>query len=198
MKKEVFVLPLLLLTACAEMTGDAYDEEEFYAEESEAIVEEQGLPEVFQPVVAAPKASVANQPIPVQQAKISPDGTMIELPAQQIYIGSADATAPAAPQYAPVPLPPMAYSMPAEVQPQPLPAPVPPQQPAVVTLQNIAYPNTFAQCAAGDTGCIAAYEQQGYRRLNGVPQFAGYQDQLAHSDYPERGQWRNGNNIPRW
>ena len=196
MKKEVFVLPLLLLTACAEMTGDAYNEEEYYAQESDLVIEEQGLPTATQP---APMAPAAQQPVAMQQARISPDGTMIELPAEQIFIGDvmAQPTEPVAPQYVPAPLPPMAYSVPAEVQPQPLPPPQPVKS-AVVTLQNIAYPNTFAQCALEDTACIASYEQQGYRRLNGVPQFAGYQDQLTHSDYPEKGQWRNGNNIPRW
>jgi hypothetical protein len=121
---------------------------------------------------------------------------MIELPAQKIYIENVNVqtTAPA-PQYAPMPLPMMAYSEPMGAQ--PLPPPVPPQ-PAVVTLQNIAYPNTFAQCAVADVNCIASYEQQGYRRLNGTPQFAGYQDVLSHSDYPQDGRWRNRNNIPRW
>ena len=202
MKKEVLILPLLLLTACAEMTGDAYDSEEFYADEAYteetgiALEEQTGLT-VEVPAVAAsqPAQRPAQQP-PAQNARISPDGTMIELPAQQIFIGDVNAQEPA-PQYAPAPLPPMAYSVPAGAEPQPLPPPMPPK-PAVVTLQNIAYPNTFAQCAAEDTGCIASYEYQGYRRLSGTPQFAGYQDQLTHSDYPERGQWRNGNNIPRW
>ena len=194
MRKEVLILPLLLLTACAEMTGDTYDEDEFYVEETEVSVEEQtGLDFAETPVVAPQQVQ---QQAPVQNTQISADGTMIELPAQRIYLENVNVqeTAPATP-YASTPLPMMAYSEPMGAQ--PLPPPVPPQ-PAVVTLQNIAYPNTFAQCAAADVNCIASYEYQGYRRLNGTPQFAGYQDVLSHSDYPQGGRWRNRNNIPRW
>ena len=231
MKKHVLILPLMLLTACAEMTGDAYEEEENYEEEmyadnSGVVMEQSGLewmeadvspnqmgnvPNQTQ-VAVRPQPQQAQEPMrggqpPVQQARISPDGTMIELPAQQIYLGTEPQAmnAPAGAVPAAAALPPMAYSAPSGVQPQPQqipPAPVlpagQPQRPPVVTLQNMAYPNTFAQCAASDVSCIASYEQQGYRRLNGAPQFAGYQDGLSHSDYPQDGRWRNGNNIPRW
>ncbi|MBR6411725.1 MAG: hypothetical protein IKS41_01005 [Alphaproteobacteria bacterium] len=194
MKKEALILPLLLLTACAEMSAE--DSEEFYdegtyqngayAEESGLVLENQGgQTGTVQPV------QNAQQP-QMQQARISPDGTMIELPAQQIFLGEIDGGY-SQPQAA---LPPLAYSEPGTVQSQPMP-PQPPRA-AMVTLQNVSYTNTYAQCAAEDTACIAAYEQQGYRRLNGTPQFAGYQDVLSHSDYPGNGQWRNGNNIPRW
>lgn len=206
MKKEALFLPLLLLTACAEMNGDAYDSEETYEEESYnggmyaedtglvvANQTEQNMQPVTQPVMPAPQPQTMNQQPPIQQARISPDGTMIELPAQQIFLGEADGNNG---QIA-VTLPPMAYSEPAGVQPRPLPQPQLPRS-TMVTLQNIAYPNTFAQCNARDMACIASYEQQGYRRLNGTPQFAGYQDQLTQSDYPGNGRWRNGNNIPRW
>ena len=169
MKKEALILPLLLLTACADTAGYEDDSEEFYTEE--AYAEESGL--VYAEPVNADQNVVAVSEQNVQQVKVSPDGMVIELPAQQINL--SDMT----------------------VQPLPVPPPMPPR-PAVVTLQNMAYPNTFAQCAFEDTACIAAYEQQGYRRLNGTPQFAGYRDQLSHSDYPQEGQWRDNNNIPRW
>jgi len=190
MKKEVFVLPLLLLTACAGLTGYE-DDAEYYDDEDNLTQTE--LPVQRQTVRSKPVQSVQQQP--VQQVRISPDGTVIELPAQQIYLG--DTPVPPGgpqPQYG-APL--VAYSSPTELQSFPVPPPTPPR-PAVVTLQNIAYPNTFAQCASGDVVCITSYEQQGYRRLNGNPQFAGYREGLAHSDYPQEGQWRNNNNIPRW
>ena len=206
MKKEVLILPLLLLTACAGMNGDAYDLEESYEGETYnngMYAEDTGLnvpnqvgqntQPMPQPAVPTPQMPNQNRQPPLQQAKISPDGTMIELPAQQIFLGEADGNS----GQMTVTLPPVAYSEPAGVQPSPLPQPQLPRQ-AKVTLQNIAYPNTFAQCAAEDMGCIASYEQQGYRRLNGAPQFAGYYDQPTHSDYPGNGRWRNGNNIPRW
>ena len=156
MKKEALILPLLLLTACADTAGYEDDSEEFAPDQNEQ----------WPVVVQASQQSV-------QQVKISPDGSVIELPAQQINLSEMT------------------------VQPLPVPPPMQPQ-PAIVTLQNVEYPNTFAQCALADKACISAYEQQGYRRLNGTPQFAGYHDQLKSSDYPPNGRWRNGNNIPRW
>lgn len=164
MKKEALILPLLLLTACADVTEYDDSSEEFYAEET-------GL--VYAEPTDADQGVVPESEQNVQQVKISPDGMVIELPAQQINLSEMT------------------------VQPLPMPPQTPPR-PAIVTLQNMAYPNTFAQCAFEDVACISAYEQQGYRRLNGTPQFAGYWDQLSQSDYPQEGQWRNNNNIPRW
>ena len=183
MKKEVLILPLLLLTACAETTDEVYDSEELYVDNTEVMIEDQSAQSMgMQPIPAQHRVIEQSGQQSLQQVRISADGSVIELPAQQIIIDDVIVQAGGNNgQYASVPLP-----------------PVEPPRPAIVTLQNIAYPNTFAQCMAEDMGCIAAYEQQGYRRLNGTPQFAGYQDVLSHSDYPQGGQWRNGNNIPRW
>ena len=214
MKKAALFLPLLLV-ACA-APDDDYNTEEFYEEETYAensglIAEETGLgwmesqpadPNQMggapsRPQVQPQQPAMAGGQPPIQQARISPDGTMIELPAQQIYLGDSNAQPGAAVPPVSGTLPPIAYSERMGAQPIPVPMPQP-QQPPVVTLQNMAYPNTFAQCAVSDVSCITSYEQQGYRRLNGTPQFAGYQDGLSHSDYPQDGRWRNGNNIPRW
>ena len=215
MKKEIIVLPLLLLGACAEMTGEAYDDGEYY--DGETGLEVTGTPTAgvgTQPMAPATGTMPQGQQPVWQEARISPDGKMIELPAQKIYLTDMGVTAeppmPSQPaQLQPAGLPVMSYSAPIMPdQPtcpygrQPVqPAPEPQQIPvplAVVTLQNVAYPNTFAQCAAADMGCIMSYEQQGYRQVRGNPQFAGYQDGLSHSDYPGNGRYRNGNNIPRW
>lgn len=216
MNKAYILLPLLVLGGCAQLTGDYYDDDDTYAEETGLYVEETRPIAQPQPVVQSQSQPIARlqpqtrncriqppiaqpQP-PVQQPQISPDGMMIELPAQQIYLGDMTgntvvaAPAASAQMRGPAPIPGISYSAPMSgeaYQPRP-------QAPAVVTLQNIAYPNTYAQCTAGDKACISSYEQQGYRQVQGLPQFAGYQDVLSPSDYPQNGRWRNGNNIPRW
>ena len=206
MKKLYALIPMLLLAACAEpMCGDGTCRDDvLFDEETDRFAAGENEIEIQRPAYSDKRFGYAEEgipmpakrnPEPMLSAKLSADGTMIELPAQQIYIG--DPSVPGAIVSAGTQ--PISYSepmtetwAPREEQPQrPTPAPV-------VTLQNIAYPNTYAQCTAADTACITAYEQQGYRRVSGLPQFAGYQDTLAPSDYPENGQWRNGNNIPRW
>jgi len=195
MKKAYVVLPLLLLGACAQLTGEAYDNDEMYAEET-GLYEEAIQPAPQQQY--QPQARPMPRPQPrMQQAHVSADGTVIELPPQQIYLdevlGGAAPMAPA-PAMRRAPIQGISYSMPASAgtyQPRP-------QPPVMVTLQNIAYPNTYVQCLAGDMACVTSYEQQGYRQVQGMPQFAGYQDILAPSDYPQNGRFRNGNNIPRW
>ena len=181
--RKLYVLPLLLLSGCALFSDDATDEMTYEYDAAEVVAE-----------MPAPQPQTKPQEQPAVKpavATISADGTVIELPAQQIYIG--DNPMPAAPmaQRANV----LSYSEPPEARPD-----LPPYQPqpAVVTLQNRAYPNTYAQCDAADMGCVLMYEQQGYVRVQGLPQFAGYQEILAPSDYPTGGRWRNGNNIPRW
>ena len=152
------------------------------------------------------------QPQPQPQASISADGTYIEIPAQKIYLNQNTQTTGGVPQ--PVTadqrkaLPPMAYSQPGSAQ---MPQPGQGSQAAVyqqpyqmqqqaqyVTLQSPIRPNTYAQCPPTNADCISYYEQQGYRRVPGIPQFAGYQEVPATSDYPGNGRWRNTNNVPRW
>ena len=207
MKKSLVLLPLLFITGCAQMFDFKDTDEGLYYEEDTGLLEETTVSESLK----SPETTAQNQLYRQNQATISADGTVIELPAQQIYLGSAVSGYPELPQQYPpqgaivMPKTPksvpqenwIAYSRPNPVQtartmPQPQP------QPAIVTLQNMTYPNTYAQCAAADTGCIMSYEQQGYRRVQGLPQFAGYQDVLSASDYPGDGQWRNNNIIPRW
>ena len=185
MNKAYILLPLLALGGCAQLTGDSYNEDELYEEETGLYIEEtQSRPQNWQngPAVRSQQ--------PARQAYVSPDGMTIELPAQQIYLGDTARYGSGAPAQSM----PISYSTPmsgANYQPRP-------QAPVMVTLQNLAYPNTYAQCVAGDTVCIGSYERQGYRQVQGIPQFAGYQDVLSPSDYPQNGRWRNGNNIPRW
>ena len=194
MNKAYILIPLLALGGCARLTGDAYNDDDTYAEETGLYIEEtQPRPQSWQ------NAPVNRPQPPVQQARVLSDGMTIELPAQQIYLGNETRnTVPVAPlppqMTGPAPIQGISYSMPvsgANYQPRP-------QAPAMVTLQNMAYPNTYAQCVATDTVCVSSYEQQGYRQVQGIPQFAGYQDVLAPSDYPQNGRFRNGNNIPRW
>ena len=199
MNKAYVILPLLMIGGCAQLTGDAYDDE-YYEEETGLYVEERQPVAQLQPQMPArPMTQSQSQP-QMQQPRISADGTMIELPAQQIYLSDVAGGGQVPPVATPVRGPAIAYSMPAsaEVSGQPNAYQPRPQQPAMVTLQNVAYPNTYAQCMVGDTACVVSYEQQGYRQIQGLPQFAGYRDVLAPSDYPQNGRWRNGNNIPRW
>jgi hypothetical protein len=180
--------------------GDIYDEETGLVIDDEVIddgyetryVEPQ--PNRYQEPVRRPNPQQAQRrPQPAGQAVLSPDGTMIELPAQQIYIGDvvgAGQGQPARPNRQA----PLSYSQPMGG------APMAPRaaQPAVITLQNREYPNTYAQCMSTDNACISSYELQGYVRVQNLPQFAGYQEVLSPSDYPQGGRWRNNNNIPRW
>ena len=205
MKKSLIFLPLLFVAGCAQMFDMRNTDEDLYYEEDTGLLEETTTSEA----AASHEVTSQNQLYRSNQATISADGTVIELPAQQIYLGNAVSGYPELPQQYPPqgaivmpknpkPVPQqgwIAYSQPAPVQ---IAQPAPQPQPAVITLQNMTYPNTYAQCAAADTGCVASYEQQGYRRVQGIPQFAGYQDVLSESDYPGDGQWRNNNNIPRW
>ena len=214
MKKMYTLLPVLFLAACVQ-TGNEYQQNDFYNDETTffseddyafeddvLIVDEKtGLvadenpvgvesePQSIQPVVQPSPSPVATE---TTEITLSEDGTKIIIPAQEIYIGDKNSVVSADIQTRPV----MAYSSP-DVIPGESTSEQPKKQ-AWITLQNLKYPNTFVQCAFGDMGCVALHEQQGYVRVQGLPHFAGYQDILGSSDYPGDGQWRNGNNIPRW
>lgn len=212
MKKSYLLLPLLLLGGCAMMNEDM-DDESYYDEdiaiEEDAFYEEDpnDVPVQEAPAQPAPIARpTPQQPVTQSgQASVSPDGTVIELPAQQIYIGNpAQPPMPPVPAVRSYPQPQrglLSFSQPiqtcpnaqvyqGQIQPQP--------QPAYITLQNRDYPNTYVQCLSTDLNCLTLYRQQGYVRVQDLPHFAGYQDVPDRSDYPGNGRWRNQNNIPRW
>jgi len=204
MKKIFVILPLLLLGACAmSQDEDYYGNDDFYDEETGLVVDDVIDDDFANTNYTQTQPNRNQQPMPQQaqrryqptngQAVVSADGTMIELPAQQIYIGDIMATDPGQPRGQNRQQP-LSYSKPMQG------APVEPRvaQPAVITLQNREYPNTFAQCLSTDNACISSYELQGYVRVRNLPQFAGYQEVLSPSDYPRGGRWRNNNNIPRW
>lgn len=202
MNKTYFLLPMMLLAGCY-MNNDfnntpGEERETLFSSSDETPVFVSDDPVMMPQQIAIPtRPAESVQPVIPQPSRptLSADGTMIELPAQQIYIG---AQAPA-PMPAPVRQPnpyaayPIAYSTPNMAQ-QPVQTTVVPD---VVILQYTAYPNTFVQCPATDTRCIAAYEQQGFVQLQNKPRFAGYRDVALPSDYPA-GKWRTNNNIPRW
>ena len=208
MKKIVAVLPLILLGACSMFQNDGTRyEDEFYDEETGLVIEgenetgnnvaELQPSQEEQPVQGTNYQQTQNRPQSVNgQAVLSADGTVIELPAQQIYIGDImgngqERTVAPQEQNRPYAL---SYSQPIQRgQTEPRVA-----QPTVITLQNREYPNTFAQCVSTDNACITAYEAQGYMHVQNLPQFAGYQEVPASSDYPQGSRWRNNNNIPRW
>lgn len=218
MKKIYTLLPILFLTACVQ-TGDDYQTDDFYDEDNyndettyfteEAYVfkdepmmidENTGLivdeavavESVQQPVQPAVQSAPVIEEAKETTITVSDDGTKIIIPAQEIYIGNELNVVSANVQTRPT----MAYSSPDQipviVQPKRL------EKQIWVTLQNREHPNTFVQCTFEDINCITQHEQQGYIRVQGLPHFAGYQDILGSSDYPGEGQWRNGNNIPRW
>jgi len=206
--KKALLLSVVLLSGCALFSG--VDDDGMYGDDELLIDEETGFEEA--PAVKADfeemepwdreayavrvqkqeEAARSSQKVTIPQATLSADGTVIELPAQEIYIGDWNQ----APTAMPAPQQPnmLSYS-------QPFAPTVRPNYEAkavVITLQNREYPNTYAQCMSTDTGCLSAYEQQGYVRVKGLPHFAGYRDVPANSDYPGNGRWRNNNNIPRW
>ena len=201
MKKIYAVLPVLLLSGCALSQNDGISEEMAY-EETGLPIEEGYIDESYSETTYATD-NTPEQPSQARQEYqptngqpvLSADGTVIEIPAQQIYIGDVMAAAPTGYPATAVQHPTaLSYSEPIQAQ-QRAPRVA---QPAVITLQNREYPNTYAQCMSTDTECITSYELQGYIRVRNLPQFAGYQEVLAPSDYPKGGRWRNKNNIPRW
>ncbi len=154
------------------------------------------VPVVQEPQAAAPMSQSATQqvqpvsvpaPAPVQQPVVEQVGnqTMIALPPQQIYISD---------------IPDTVYQqtfLGATLQ-QPMQQPVQQVVDHVVTLQYPGRQDLLVQCLASDIACLTAYEQQGYRQVRYLPQFAGYQEVLAPSDYPTGSQWQHQHNIPRW
>ena len=217
MKKIYTLLPILFLAACVQ-TGEEYQQDDFYYEdeyneetyvseddyafEDEVLVIEENtglvinetpvVESVQQPAQPAVQASPVVQEAKEATITVSEDGTKIIIPAQEIYISNELNAVSANVQTRPA----MAYSSPDQI-----PTNIQPKQQKKqmwITLQNREHPNTFVQCTLGDVDCITLHEQQGYVRVQGLPHFAGYQDILGSSDYPGEGQWRNGNNIPRW
>lgn len=223
MKKIYLLTALLMLNGCVFISDDynqdtLYDDEtglivednvvfedaSFVAAENEILPETETVDFVVQEEIETVVAPETNNEI-----SLSDDGASIVIPAQEIHIG--DDVQVVIPQET-QPLPSLiAESQPVLVQ-EEIHAQVqsdvianqenvqtPKQAKAVwITLQNKQYPNTFVQCLSTDGACIALHEQQGYVRVQNLPQFAGFHDVLGHSDYPGEGQWRNGNSIPRW
>jgi len=198
--KKALLLSVFALSGCALFSG--VDDEQLYDEDEIVFEEETGFEEMEpwnQESYAVQKkerqeeyTARQTQTVTIPQATLSADGTIIELPAEQIYIGdwNQEPKAEVKQQQPNV----LSYSQPFTPTTQPNYE----TKAVVITLQNREYPNTYAQCMSTDSGCLNAYEQQGYIRVKGLPYFAGYQDVPASSDYPGNGRWRNNNNIPRW
>ena len=147
---------------------------------AQTVQQTQSIPS-YQPVQSAIPAQQPGgyQPIQAQATPVYPQPISYTQPQQQSV---QPAYQQADPYYAAKP--------PVDIQPVQAEA-------VVITLQHPAQQGTLAQCLSTDAGCIASYEQQGFVQVRHMPQFAGYQEISAPSDYPA-GQWRNQNNIPRW
>ena len=154
------------------------------------------LPPEETAVTPAPVQATSASPKSVEAVSVSDDGRVLELPAQKIYLDpdTMTLTLPASDEAQPTTLADSVWfpaDRPTEVESPRLPQ-------AVVTLQDTADRNHYAQCAATNLDCIKMYESRGYRHIRGLPHFAGYRDVPLSSDYPVGGRWRNNNNIPRW
>lgn len=227
MKKIGLIFPLMLVVACAQTEpnefADMADDEtgtetEFgtgqnpYETPANGTADAQapGQAPIYTARDAMPARSTNTQP------SLAADGTVIEIPAQQIYIGDsagnqvpvpANGMAPAtqpAPVYPPVatvtvpavPVNALSYSQPVYYA---VPDQAYPTGPVMITLQYAGYPGAqTVQCLSTDTACLFSYESQGFVRVQGRPAFAGAQEVPAASDYPAGGRWRDNNNIPRW
>lgn len=205
--KKIVLIPALLLAACAQMTNNDQQDGFFYEDEISFEQDEYNEEIMADDTVFVDENSgltaetSVNESLSVEQVNgqkeitVSDDGTVITIPAQKIIIdgGLNVVLDPVEIKQQPEM---MAYSKPQQVEVTPNPVPQP--KTVWITLQNKQHPNTFVQCMSSDMACVQAHEQQGYVRVQNLPQFAGYQDVLGLSDYPGEGQWRNGNNIPRW
>ena len=194
---KLYVLPLLLLSGCALIQADGadypYEEEPVPPLFGDAEDQSSQKPDIHV-VEPTPNRHGSAPAVAGTQPIVSADGTYIEIPAQRIYIQApAGSAAPVGVVRGGV----LSYSQPIE-QAAPAQPAVQTPVPVYVTLQNQAYPNTFVQCVSSDIACIALHEQQGYVRVQGIPQFAGYREVPAPSDYPAGGRWRHNTNIPRW
>ena len=199
MKKSALFLGLILLAGCSLSRSE---------DEIITLVEETDRPE---PVIVQEVATVEEtefltptlppeqpaQSVPAESVAVSPDGRVLELPAQKIYLdpNTMEMTLPDTNNESTgVENGWISYTRPISAD-----GPQKPRVPqAVVTLQDIANPNHYAKCSATNLDCIKTYEGRGYRRVRGLPHFAGYRDVPLSSDYPVGGRWRNNNNIPRW
>lgn len=218
MKKALLLLGLTVLSGCS-VWEELYNPGEDHARQEQdevvlietenAVVQSAAEPQRYSVAKKAPrpvfKAEPVGQKTMVVNAPVT-DEMVIEIPAQRIYLSDdinsyqSEPFTPQAVQQIPQPRTPLSYSRPGQAASMPQPTkPSTPNVPvAAVTLQSATDPNAYAQCLASNLRCIRTYEQKGYRPVQGLPQFAGYQDVLSPSDYPAGGRWRHQNNIPRW
>lgn len=227
MKKIGLIFPLMLVVACTQTEPNEFADMDYDEPGTETAIGSGQNPYEMPADDAAAARATGQNPIytardamsarPANtQPSLAADGTVIEIPAQQIYIGDvagnqvpapANGMVPAtqpAPVYPPVatvtvpaiPVNALSYSQPVYYA---VPDQAYPTGPVMITLQYAGYPGAqTVQCLSTDTACLFSYESQGFMRVQDKPSFAGYKDTLSHSDYPAGGRWRDNNNIPRW
>ena len=202
MTKGTLFLGLILLTGCSFFRPN--EEEIIMTTEPESTpvqtviepVSDPFLTPTLPPVMEISTPTDTAEQKPIDAVSVSDDGRVLELPAQKIYLDpdTMTLTLPDSDKVQPISSADSVW-FPAN---RPTDAEFPRVPRAVITLQDTADRNHYAQCLATNLDCIKIYEGRGYRRIQGLPHFAGYRDIPLSSDYPTGGRWRNNNNIPRW